>query len=76
MPKYYISSGTFQTIYSTNKNPGKACIDMISEISEYDKLDKYFYVNEKGFRTYETRDDDTHVADLSIILARSGLIEE
>ena len=41
MPKYYISSGTLELIYSCNKSEHDAAMDAIWETNDYDQLDEY-----------------------------------
>jgi hypothetical protein len=72
MPKYYISSGTLQMIYNTNKNPVEACCDMLEEINENDTLEEYFYVDERGFRGLRTAQSDTVVIETESIMDISG----
>ena len=72
MPKYYISSGTLQMIYNTNKNPVEACCDMLEEINENDTLEEYFYVDERGFRELRTAQSDTVVIETEAIMDISG----
>ena len=59
--KYYISCGSLQIIYSTNKNPKDACKTAIWECNEHDVLDEYFYVDERGMRDHTNADRLTQV---------------
>ena len=72
MAKYYIKSGTLEIIYNTNKNPIDACCDMLDELNDYDTLDEYFYVDERGFRDYVTAQPDTIVIDSETVLDLAG----
>ena len=70
--KYYISCGSLNIIYSTNKNPKDACKTAIWETNENDVLDEYFYVDERGYRGYTTADKDTIVLRSEDIMLEEG----
>lgn len=72
MPKYYISCGSLQMIYSTGKNHRDACKTILWEANEHDTLDEYFYVDERGYRGYTTADKDTVVYPSCEILQEEG----
>ena len=72
MAKYYISCGSLQMIYSTNKSPLAACRTVLWECNEHDILDEYFYVDERGYRGYDTADKDTTVYPSDEILTEEG----
>jgi hypothetical protein len=70
--KYYISCGSLNIIYSTNKNARDACKTAIWECNENDVLDEYFYVDERGYRGYTTADKDTIVLRSEDIMLEEG----
>lgn len=72
MPKYYVSCGSLQLIYSTSKDPTEAALDVIWECNENDTLDEYFYVDERGYRDYTNADKYTTVIRTDYILRTSG----
>ena len=72
MPKYYVSCGSLQLIYSTNKSPRDACKTVIWEANEHDTLDEYFYVDERGYRGYASADKETQVFPSDEILQEEG----
>ena len=72
MSKYYIKCGTLELIYSCNKCPRDAAMDAIWEINDYDTLDEYIYLDERGYRNYVTADGLTCVLHTSHILKDAG----
>ena len=72
MPKYYIKSGTLELIYSTGKSPLDAAITALGETNEFDVLDEYFYVDERGMKDYKTADKETIVIESELILDKAG----
>lgn len=72
MPKYYIKSGSLELIYSTNKGPMEAAADALWETNEYDTLDEYFYVDERGLKDYKTALPDTIVVSTQMIMHKAG----
>ena len=72
MAKYYISCGSLQMIYSTNKSPWAACRTVLWETNEHDILDEYFYVDERGYRDYASATPDTIVMPSEEILKAEG----
>ena len=72
MAKYYISCGSLQMIYSTNKNERDACKIVLWECNEHDTLDEYFYVDERGYRGYISADPQTMVFPSDEILKEAG----
>jgi len=72
MAKYYISSGSLQMIYSTNKNQRDACKTILWEANEHDVLDEYFYVDERGYRDYASATPDTFVIPTDEIITEEG----
>lgn len=72
MAKYYVKCGSLELIYSTSKIPRDACRTVLWETNEYDTLDEYFYVDERGFRDYASADPNTVVIPSSEILKAEG----
>jgi hypothetical protein len=72
MPKYYIKSGSLEYILSTNDNPFNAAINSLWEINDYDTLDEYFYVDERGLKDYSTALPDTNVFSTIDVLKKAG----
>ena len=72
MPKYYIQCGSLQLIYSTDKNPLEAACQTVWETNEYDVLDEYFYVDERGYRNEGTQEKGTIVIPSDEIIAEEG----
>jgi hypothetical protein len=72
MSKYYVKCGSLELIYSTNKTPKDTCRTVLWEANEYDTLDEYFYVDERGYRTYSSADSDTFVISSNEILKAEG----
>lgn len=72
MAKYYVKCGSLELIYSTNKTARDACRTVLWEANEYDVLDEYFYVDERGYRTYVSADPSTIVIPSSEILKAEG----
>ena len=68
MPKYYIQCGSLQLIYSTSKSQMQAAAQVLWEANEYDVLDEYFYVDERGYRDYLTADKDTQVIPTEVVV--------
>ena len=74
MAKYYVKSGTLELIYSTNKNQRDAARTVLWECNEYDELDEFFYVDERGFRDYVSADPTTIVIPTEEILKAEGWV--
>ena len=72
MPKYYISCGSLNIIYSTMKSPRNACRSAIWECNENDMLDEYFYVDERGYRNEQTQEKGTIVIPADEIISEEG----
>lgn len=72
MAKYYVKCGTLELIYSCNKSPHDAAMDCVWETNENDKLDEYFYIDERGFRDYISADGYTKVLRTTTILKDAG----
>lgn len=74
MAKYYVKCGTLELIYSTNKKPRDAARTVLWECNEYDELDEFFYIDERGFRNYVTATPGTIVIPTEEILKAEGWI--
>jgi len=72
MSKYYIQCGSLQLIKSTAKDAFEAAMESIDELNEYDTLDEYFYVDERGFRNYVSAEPDTQVFPTTFVLKEAG----
>ena len=72
MAKYYVKCGTLELIYSTNKNQRDAARTVLWECNEYDELDEFFYIDERGFRDYVTATPGTIVIPTEEILKAEG----
>ena len=75
MAKYYISTGTLELIWSTNKKPYEAACVAIHEVTESDELDEYIYIDERGFRNYVTAQPNTIVIPTDEVLRKEGYIK-
>ena len=75
MAKYYIKTGTLELIFSTDKEPYDACRTVIHECNSNDELDEYMYLDERGYRGYDTADTTTFVVDSEQILRKEGYIK-
>lgn len=72
MPKYYIKCGSLELKYSTNKTPMDAAVYAMQETNQFDVLDEYFYIDERGFRDYISADKHTQVIKLNKIAKLAG----
>ena len=72
MPKYYIKCGSLEIIYSTDKKPMEAAADALWETNEFDVLDEYFYVDERGMKDYASALPDTHVYPCDKVIKKAG----
>lgn len=70
--KYYVKCGSLELIYSTNKNQRDAARTVLWECNEYDELDEFFYIDERGFRDYTSADPTTIVIPTEEILKAEG----
>ena len=75
MAKYYVKTGTLELIFSTELEPYDACRRVIHEFNSNDKLDEYMYLDERGYRGYDTADITTFVVDTNQILRKEGYIK-
>lgn len=76
MAKFYISSGTLQIVRSTSKSHLDAACDSVWELNENDTLDEYFYIDERGFKSYASADGETEVFRSKFVLRQAGWIME
>lgn len=72
MPKYYIKCGSLEYIVSSDKDALGAAMDSLWQTNEYDTLDEYFYVDERGFKDYATAKPDTNVFNSIVVLKKAG----
>lgn len=72
MPKYYIKCGTLEYISSTDKDAMDAAIESTWQLNEFDTLDEYFYIDERGFRNYANAKPDTTVLNSTLVLHKAG----
>lgn len=72
MAKYYIKSNTLELIYSTNKNPLEAACAALWELNDFDVLDEYFYIDERGYKDYISADKNTNVISTIHIMNKAG----
>lgn len=72
MPKYYIKCGSLEYIMSTNQDAFGAAIHSVWQANDYDTLDEYFYVDERGMRNYMSAEPDTNVFNTMEVLKRAG----
>lgn len=72
MAKYYVKSGTLEMIYSTDKKQFEAAQDCVWELNDYDTLDEYFYIDERGYRNYDSADTKTFVYTSESVLNAAG----
>lgn len=62
MSKWYVKSNTVEKIVSIpNSTPLDAAIAVFKDTNSFDVIDDYFFVDERGMRTMETRDSQTQV---------------
>lgn len=62
MSKWYVKSNTLEKIVSIrDSSPLDAAIAVFEDTNEFDVLDEYFYVDERGFRDYKNADSLTQV---------------
>ena len=74
MAKYYVKCGSLEMIYSTSKNAFDTARTVLWVCNEYDELDEFFYVDERGFRNYVSADPNTKVFDTERILRLEGWV--
>jgi len=73
MSKYYIKCGSLELIYSApNSKPVEAAQIALWETNQFDVLDEYFYIDERGYRDYITADKETKVITLEKVAKLAG----
>lgn len=72
LSKYYIKCGSLEIITSTSKDALGAAMDSVWELNEFDVLDEYFYIDERGFRNYVSAEPDTQVFPAISVLKKAG----
>lgn len=72
MSKYYIKCGTLEYITSTDKDALGAAMESVWQLNDYDTLDEYFYVDERGLRDYISAEPDTQVFETTLVLKKAG----
>jgi len=72
MSKYYIKSNTLELIYSTDKDHLEAAAIALGETNEFDILDEYFYIDERGMKDYATALPDTTVIPTKVVAKAAG----
>jgi hypothetical protein len=79
MSKYYFACGTLELIWSTNHKPlPAACGFVYEKIKESDdehELDEYIYIDERGFRGFDTADNTTVAIQTEKVLRLIGFIK-
>lgn len=62
MSKWYVKSNTVEKIVSIrDSSPMDAAIAVFEDTNQFDIMDEYFYVDERGFRDYKNADSLTQV---------------
>lgn len=72
MSKYYIKCGTLEYIISSDKDSFEAAMESTFQLNDFDTLDEYFYVDERGFRNYVSAEPDTQVFETTFVLKKAG----
>lgn len=72
MAKFYIKCGTLEYITSTDKDAFEAAMTSTFQLNDFDTLDEYFYVDERGLRDYISAEPDTQVFDSMFVLKKAG----
>jgi hypothetical protein len=72
MPKYYIKSGSLELIHSTSKDSLGAAIDSVWQLNDFDTLDEYFYIDERGIKDYISADKETKVIPTIEVMKKAG----
>lgn len=67
MGKYYVSSGTLNVIVSRG-DALEAALAALSMTNKLDVISEYFYVDERGYRSYISADNDTKVISSKIVV--------
>jgi hypothetical protein len=72
MSKWYVKSNTVEKIVSIkDSSPLDAAISVFRDTNEFDVLDEYFYVDERGMRDYISSDSLTQVIKTVRVIAQS-----
>ena len=69
MPKYYVESGDLKVVVQAER-PIPAAATALSWATEYDRLDRYVTVNERGFRSAESPHRDAE----SMVVLETGTL--
>ena len=71
MSKWYVKSNTVEKIISIRESsPMDAAVAVFEDTNEFDIFDKYFYVDERGFRDYKNADSLTQVIKTPKVIIR------
>ena len=72
MSKWYVKSNTVEKIVSIpNSTPLDAAIAVFKDTNNFDIIDDYFFVDERGMRTMETRDSQTQVIKTERVMRKA-----
>lgn len=71
MGKYYIKSGTLEVMVS-RKDALEAGVKGFLLTNQYDTIDEYFYIDERGYRDYISADKLTNVIPTKTIVKAAG----
>ena len=72
MSKWYVKSNTVEKIVSIpNSTPLDAAIAVFRDTNNFDVIDDYFFVDERGMRTMETRDSQTQVIKTERVMRKA-----
>lgn len=72
MSKWYVKSNTVEKIVSIpNSTPLDAAIAVFKDTNNFDVIDNYFFVDERGMRTMETRDSQTQVIKTERVMRKA-----
>ena len=74
MAKYYIKCGTLEYITSGYSDAFEAAMASTFQLNDFDTLDEYFYIDERGFKDYATAKPDTIVLNSLLVLKKAGWI--
>jgi hypothetical protein len=72
MSKYYIKCGSLELIKSSDKDAFTAAMESVWELNEFDTLDEYFYIDERGMKDYASALPDTQVFLTTFVLKKAG----
>ena len=72
MSKWYVKFNTVEKIVSIpNSTPLDAAIAVFKDTNNFDVIDDYFFVDERGMRTMETRDSQTQVIKTERVMRKA-----